>query len=66
MVISWWFLEKLFKILDMYEILWDLLFEIEEIFSGEVCVGLWVEVVGILMWLGECVWGMFVDFESVI
>lgn len=58
--------EKLFKILDMYETLRDLLPEIEEIFSGEACAGLRAEAAGILMRLGECARGTFADFESAI
>jgi exocyst complex protein 7 len=58
--------EKLFKILDMYETLRDLLPEIEEIFCGEACAPLRAEAAGILMRLGECARGTFADFESAI
>ncbi|XP_024375198.1 exocyst complex component EXO70A1 [Physcomitrium patens] len=58
--------EKLFKILDMYETLRDLLPEIEEIFCGEACAPLRSDAEGILMRLGECARGTFADFESAI
>ena len=58
--------EKLFKILDMYETLRDLLPDIEEIFCGEACAPLRSEAAGILMRLGECARGTFADFESAI
>jgi len=58
--------EKLFKILDMYETLRDLLPELEEIFSGEASSAVRAEASGILMRLGECARGTFADFESAI
>lgn len=58
--------EKLFKILDMYETLRDLLPELEEIFSGESSSAVRAEASGILMRLGECARGTFADFESAI
>lgn len=58
--------EKLFKILDMYETLRDLVPEIEEIFCGDACATLRADAAGILMRLGECARGTFADFESAI
>jgi len=35
--ISWRYFENIFKVLDMYETLWDLILKIILIFFGEVC-----------------------------
>eukprot|EP00249_Psilotum_nudum_P020542 c27749_g3_i1 orf=432-2447(+) len=58
--------EKLFKILDMYEILWDLLPEINSIFGSEVCSNVRSEASGTLMRLGEAARGTFTEFENAI
>ncbi|BBM98606.1 exocyst complex component 7 [Marchantia polymorpha subsp. ruderalis] len=58
--------EKLFKILDMYETLRDLIPEIEAIFTGEGCTKVRSEAAGILMRLGEAARGTFAEFENAI
>ncbi|CAK9217495.1 unnamed protein product [Sphagnum jensenii] len=56
--------EKLFKVLDMYETIHDLLPEVESVFSG--VFGVTVEASGILMRLGEAARGTFAEFENAI
>ncbi|KAJ7535458.1 hypothetical protein O6H91_12G034900 [Diphasiastrum complanatum] len=58
--------EKLFRILDMYETLRDLLTEMCVIFSGEACAGVREEASGILLRLGEAARGTFAEFENAI
>ncbi|GLJ15821.1 hypothetical protein SUGI_0260940 [Cryptomeria japonica] len=60
--------ERLFRILDMYECLSDLLPDINSIFSDEcsVSTSIRVEALGILRRLGEAVKGTFVEFENAI
>ncbi|KAH8973561.1 hypothetical protein BDL97_01G053900 [Sphagnum fallax] len=58
--------EKLFKVLDMYESLWDLLPKIENIFSGVSGASLKSEASGILLLLEEAATGTFAEFESAI
>eukprot|EP00246_Nothoceros_aenigmaticus_P013465 TRINITY_DN464_c0_g1_i1.p1 TRINITY_DN464_c0_g1~~TRINITY_DN464_c0_g1_i1.p1 ORF type:complete len:672 (-),score=145.52 TRINITY_DN464_c0_g1_i1:382-2397(-) len=58
--------EKLFKILDIYETLRDLLPEVDTIFSGESCFSVRSEAAGIVMRLGEAARGTFAEFENAI
>lgn len=58
--------EKLFKILDMYEALKDLLPPIEGLFVGESSASLRVEANAILMRLGEAARGTFTEFENAV
>ncbi|KAH7282506.1 hypothetical protein KP509_35G033800 [Ceratopteris richardii] len=58
--------EKLFKILDMYETLWDLLPDINLIFSDDLCCSVRAEAHGILVRLGEAARGIFAEFENAI
>lgn len=58
--------EKLFKILDMYETLWELLPEIISIFSDDICTNVRSEVHGILVRLGEAARATFAEFENAI
>ncbi|KAL2651279.1 hypothetical protein R1flu_019407 [Riccia fluitans] len=58
--------EKLFKILEMYETLRDLIPEIEASFTGEGCLKVRSEAAGILMRLGEAARGTFAEFENAI
>lgn len=58
--------EKLFKILDIYETLRDLLPEIETIFSGELCSGVRSDAAVTVMRLGEAARGTFAEFENAI
>ncbi|KAH7302450.1 hypothetical protein KP509_23G074100 [Ceratopteris richardii] len=58
--------EKLFKILDMYESLWDLIPDINLIFSDDICCSVRAEAQGVLVRLGEAARGTFADFENAI
>ncbi|KAH9291438.1 hypothetical protein KI387_043372 [Taxus chinensis] len=60
--------EKLFRILDMYECLSDLLPDINSIFSDEspVSTSIREEALGILTRLGEAAKGTFLEFENAI
>lgn len=58
--------ERLFRILDMYESLSDLLPAIKSIFSDESCASIRAEADGILTRLGEAAKGTFVEFENAI
>jgi exocyst complex protein 7 len=57
-------LEKLFKVLDMYESLRDLLPKIENMFSGVLGASLKSKASRILLLLEETATGTFVEFES--
>lgn len=58
--------EKLFKILDMYETLWELIPKINSIFSGEVCSTLRSEASAVWLRLGEAARGTFLELENAI
>lgn len=58
--------ERLFRILDMYESLSDLLPAINSIFSDDACASIRAEAEGILTRLGEAAKGTFVEFENAI
>ncbi|MCO5567684.1 hypothetical protein L7F22_021378 [Adiantum nelumboides] len=58
--------EKLFKILDMYETLTELLPIIDAIFSDELCMGIRMESKRTVMRLGEAARGIFAEFENAI
>lgn len=58
--------EKLFKILDMYETLRDLLPSIEGLFVGESCANLRSEASAILTRLGDAARGTFAEFENAV
>ncbi|XP_024377993.1 exocyst complex component EXO70A1 isoform X2 [Physcomitrium patens] len=58
--------EKLFKILDMYETIRDLLPDIKDTFCGEACAPLRADVEAILARLGECAKRTFGEFEIAI
>lgn len=58
--------EKLFKILDMYETLRELLPEINAVFCGEACSEIRSEASAIWMQLAEAARGTFVEFENAI
>ncbi|OIW18291.1 hypothetical protein TanjilG_31431 [Lupinus angustifolius] len=55
--------EKLFRILDMYEVLRDALPDLEALVSDEFVIG---EVRGVLRGLGEAAKGTFAEFENCI
>lgn len=58
--------EKLFKVLDMYEILRDVIPELDVIFAGPGGASVRSEAEGILMRLGEAARGTFGEFENAI
>lgn len=58
--------EKLFKILDMYEALRDLLPSIEYLFAGETCSSLRLEASAILARLADAARGTFTEFENAV
>eukprot|EP00250_Pteridium_aquilinum_P020557 c24859_g7_i1 orf=666-2624(+) len=58
--------EKLFKILDVYEALQDLLPSIEGLFVGEICANLRSEASAILKRMGDAACGTFAEFENAV
>ena len=58
--------EKLFRILDMYEVLADLLPDIEALYMGEASSSIIMECREVLSRLGDCVRSTFVEFENAI
>lgn len=58
--------EKLFKVLDMYEVLRDILPELDVVFAGASGASVRSEAEGILMRLGEAARGTFGEFENAI
>lgn len=58
--------EKLFKILDLYEALSELLPDIEVVFSDEMCSSVKMQASEILTRLGEAGRGIFTEFENAI
>jgi exocyst complex protein 7 len=58
--------EKLFKVLDMYETLRDIIPELDVIFAGPGGTSVRSEAEGILMRLGEAARGTFGEFENAI
>lgn len=58
--------EKLFRILDMYELLRDLLPEVNAIFCDDISKSVRSEVTGVLTQLGEAALGTLTEFENAI
>lgn len=58
--------EKLFKILDLYETLSELLPDIETVFSNDLCANVKTQASEILTRLGEAARGIFTEFENAI
>ncbi|XP_010243483.1 PREDICTED: exocyst complex component EXO70B1 [Nelumbo nucifera] len=58
--------ERLFKILDVFETLRDLMPEFEEVFSDHYCAFLRTEAVTIWKRLGEAIRGIFMELENLI
>ncbi|XP_043707218.1 exocyst complex component EXO70E2 [Telopea speciosissima] len=58
--------EKLFKILDMYDVLAELLPDIETLFSDETGSSIRIECHEVLRRLGDSVLGTFLEFENAI
>lgn len=58
--------EKLFRILDMYEVLADLVPDIEALYMGEGGSSITMECHEVLSRLGDCVRVTFIEFENAI
>lgn len=58
--------ERLFKILDVFETLRDLMPEFESVFSDQYCLFLGNEAVTIWKRLGEAIRGIFMELENLI
>ena len=58
--------ERLFKILDVFETLRDLMPEFESVFSDQYCVVLRNEAITIWKRLGEAIRGIFMELENLI
>ncbi|PIA57741.1 hypothetical protein AQUCO_00600455v1 [Aquilegia coerulea] len=58
--------EKLFRILDMYEVLSDLLPHIDDLFLDEVGSFIKIEYHEVLKRLGDCVVGTYSEFENAV
>lgn len=58
--------EKLFRILDMYEVLADLMPDINALYSDEVGSSVKIECHEVLKRLGDCVRSTFLEFENAI
>ncbi|XP_021716256.1 exocyst complex component EXO70B1-like [Chenopodium quinoa] len=58
--------ERLFKVLDVYETLRDLIPEFEILFSDQYCVFLRNEAVAIWKRVGEAIRGIFMELENLI
>ncbi|KAK7340635.1 hypothetical protein VNO77_21344 [Canavalia gladiata] len=58
--------EKLFRILDMYEVLADLMLDIDALYSDEVGSSVKIECHEVLKRLGDCVRATFIEFENAI
>ncbi|KAH0937439.1 hypothetical protein HID58_004900 [Brassica napus] len=58
--------ERLFKVLDVFETMRDLMGEFESVFSDQFCLVLKNEAVAIWKRLGEAVRGIFMELENLI
>ncbi|GAB4824321.1 hypothetical protein Ancab_007209 [Ancistrocladus abbreviatus] len=58
--------ERLFKVLDVYETLRDLMPEFELLFSDQFCVSLRNEAITIWKRVGDCIRGIFMELENLI
>ncbi|KAL5749480.1 hypothetical protein ACOSP7_024083 [Xanthoceras sorbifolium] len=58
--------ERLFKVLDLFETLRDLMPEFESVFSDQYCLVLRNEAVTIWKRLGEAIRGIFMELENLI
>lgn len=58
--------ERLFKVLDVYEAVRDLMPEIELLFSDECCLPLRNEALSVWKRLGEVIRGIFLELENLI
>ena len=58
--------EKLFRVLDMYEVLQDLMPDIDALYTDEVGSSVKIECHEVLKRLGDCVRATFFEFENAI
>nr|GEU45613.1 exocyst complex component EXO70B1 [Tanacetum cinerariifolium] len=58
--------DRLFKILDVYEAVKDLMPEIEVLFADQYCLFIRNEAVGVWKRLGESIRGIFMELENLI
>ncbi|KAI3760375.1 hypothetical protein L1987_50770 [Smallanthus sonchifolius] len=58
--------DRLFKILDVYEAVKDLMPEIEVLFSDQYCLFIRNEAIGVWKRLGESIRGIFMELENLI
>ncbi|KAI5665726.1 hypothetical protein M9H77_15579 [Catharanthus roseus] len=58
--------EKLIRILDMYEVLSDLITDIDALYIGDTVSSVRMEFEDILRRLGDCAKATFVDFENAV
>lgn len=58
--------DRLFKVLDVYETVRDLVPEFESIFSDQYCMPLWNEIVTIWRRLGDLIKEIFMELENLI
>ncbi|KAF7822414.1 exocyst complex component EXO70E2 [Senna tora] len=58
--------EKLFRVLDMYEVLADLMLDIDALYSDDVGSSVRIECHEVLKRLGDCVRATFLEFENAI
>ncbi|KAL5720464.1 hypothetical protein ACHQM5_013132 [Ranunculus cassubicifolius] len=58
--------ERLFKVLDVFENLRDLMPEFEDVFADQYCVSIRTEAVTIWKRLGEAIRGIFMELENLI
>lgn len=58
--------ERLFKVLDVFETMRDLMPELESLFSDQYCLVLRNEAVAIWKRLGEAIRGIFMELENLI
>ncbi|GLJ06029.1 hypothetical protein SUGI_0030500 [Cryptomeria japonica] len=56
--------ETMFKVLDMYETLTEIIPDINEIFCENPCKGVQKQAAQCLVLLGEAVWGILTEFEN--
>ncbi|XAR67900.1 hypothetical protein NMG60_11002836 [Bertholletia excelsa] len=59
-------IEKLFRILDMYDVLMDVLTDLQFLFTDELGKLVCSEAQGVLAGLGEAALGTFVEFENAV
>ncbi|RDX93370.1 Exocyst complex component EXO70E2, partial [Mucuna pruriens] len=58
--------EKLFRVLDMYEVLADLMLDIDALYTDEVGSSVKIECHEVLKRLGDCVRATFLEFENAV